>query len=89
MIDVPTPMAIRAEMSGSRAHRNDRRKAKNNTIRAKMIPNPSLVGCPLCRLFSMALPPSCTLRTELSADLAVSISWFTASLGTFWARASR
>ena len=89
MMEVPTPIAIKAEMSGSRAHRKDRRKAKNSTIRAKMIPRPSLEDCRFCSLFSMALPPSWTLRTELSADWAVSISSVTASFGTFWARASR
>ena len=48
MMEVPTPMAIKAEMSGRRAQRKERRKAKNSTIRAKMIPSPSLEDWRFC-----------------------------------------
>ena len=47
------------------------------------------MDCPFCWLVSMALPLSCTLSTELSADWAVETRSLTAAFGTFWAKASR
>ena len=88
-MEVPTPMAIKAESSGRRAHKKDRRKAKKRMMRAKITPRPSLDDCPLCSLFSMALPPSWTLRVAPLTDWAVLMSAVTAPFGTFWAMASR
>ena len=83
------PIAASAVMSGSSAPGNDRRKAKNRTTDARMMPRRKLEDVPLCSLFSIAAPPSSTSTRELSTDWAVEIRLVTADFGTFAARASK
>ena len=68
MTEVPTPIAISADIRGSSAHRIDRRKAKNSTTSDSRTPSTSLNDCLVLSLLEMAWPPSCTLSDELSAD---------------------
>ncbi len=90
MIDVPMPIASRALIRGSTAHRIDRLKAKNRMINAKRIPRPSLDPWPpLCSALEMAGPPSCTLRSWLANDCAVEISALPVDLETSWGCWSR
>ena len=89
MNDVPIPMATTAVSRGSRAVRNERRKAKNNTTSASKAPTrKSLEPPPWFSPCCTAAPPSWTLRRSGLTAWAVLISCFAWSLEMFCAWAS-